>query len=295
MNGILCINKPEGFTSFDVVAKMRGISGERKIGHAGTLDPIATGVLPLLFGRATKACDILPDETKRYKASFRLGVETDTQDRTGKVLAESTSVVPCEKLIHLLPSFVGQIKQVPPMYSAVRINGQHLYDLARRGCEVVRKPREVQILELSLLEYNVQTREGLLDVKCSKGTYVRTLIHDIGRTLKVGGILTSLVRTESSGFGLTQCITLEEAQQLAKKNKLEERVIPVSSVYQNSPAVFLNSVQKRMFLNGVRLDLNRINYQKGGKLHAVYGPEKEFLGVAFLDFEKKELQVVSFF
>lgn len=295
MNGILCVNKPEGFTSFDVIAKMRGITGVRKMGHAGTLDPMATGVLPLLLGRATKACDILPDEAKRYTAGFRFGLTTDTQDRTGTVLTECEAPVEQERLLEVLPSFRGPLEQLPPMYSAVQVNGQRLYDLARQGREVEREPRPVQIFELKLLSYDAADRSGVFDVRCSKGTYVRTLIHDIGQKLGTGGILTSLVRTESSGFTLEQCITLEGAQELSASGKIAEKIIPVQAIFKECPAVNLGEVQKRMFLNGVRLDLKRVNYQPGKGLHAVYGPEREFLGVARLDLELMELRVVTFF
>lgn len=295
MNGILCVNKPEGFTSFDMIAKMRGITGVRKMGHAGTLDPMATGVLPLLLGRATKVCDILPDETKRYTAGFRFGLTTDTQDITGMVLSESGKVVRKETLCGILSDFEGDIKQVPPMYSAVQVNGQRLYDLARQGREVEREPRLIHVFGLELLNYDEESRSGLLDVRCSKGTYIRTLIHDLGQRLGTGGILTSLVRTESSGFTLEQCITLEEAQWLASAGTIGERLIPVETVFQNCPVIRLSAVQKRMFLNGVRLDLNRMKHHAEPGLHSVYGPEGDFLGVARPDFEKMELRVVSFF
>ncbi|MCI8501257.1 MAG: tRNA pseudouridine(55) synthase TruB [Oscillospiraceae bacterium] len=295
MNGILCVNKPEGFTSFDVVAKMRGITGVRKMGHAGTLDPMATGVLPLLLGRATKACDLLPDETKRYTAGFRFGLSTDTQDITGKVLTSSEEPVAREALLSALPAFRGELQQLPPMYSAVQVNGQRLYDLARQGREVEREPRTVRIGELSLLEYEAESRTGILDIRCSKGTYVRTLIHDLGRQLGAGGVLTSLVRTESSGFSLEGCITIEEAARLSEGGTLQEKLIPIEAVFRGCPSVGLSAVQKRMFLNGVRLDLNRVRYRPGKGLHAVYGPEREFLGVARLDLEAMELRVVSFF
>ncbi len=295
MNGILCMNKPEGFTSFDVVAKMRGITGVRKMGHAGTLDPMATGVLPLLLGRATKACDLLPDETKRYTAGFRFGLSTDTQDITGKVLSSSEEPVTKEALLSALPAFRGELQQLPPMYSAVQVNGRRLYDLARQGREVEREPRTIRIDGLSLLEYEAESRTGVLDIRCSKGTYVRTLIHDLGRRLGAGGVLTSLVRTESSGFSLEDCITIEEAARLSESDVLQEKLIPIEAVFRGCPGVALNAVQKRMFLNGVRLDLNRVRYRPGEGLYAVYGPEREFLGVARPDLEAMELRAVSFF
>ena len=295
MNGILCLNKPAGFTSFDVIAKMRGIAGMRKIGHAGTLDPMATGVLPLLFGKATKACDILPDGTKRYTAGFRFGTVTDTQDITGSVTATSDTPVTEAALRAALPDFTGSLEQIPPMYSAVQVNGQRLYDIARQGREVEREARRVEIVSLELLCYNEKTREGLLDVRCSKGTYIRTLIHDLGEALGAGGILTSLIRTESSGFTLENCITLEEAQELSKAGALAERMVPVETVFASCPRIVLGEAQRRMFLNGVRLDLKRIRCRREETLQAVYGPENDFLGIARPDLTAMELRLITFF
>ena len=232
MNGILCVDKPAGFTSFDVIAKLRGVTGVRKIGHTGTLDPMATGVLPLLFGRATKACDLLPDETKRYEAGFRFGTETDTQDVTGTVLSTDETPVTEAALSAVLPSLRGAIEQIPPMYSAVRVGGRRLYDLARQGKEVERKPRVVTVFELNLLSYDPGNREGTLEISCSKGTYVRTLIHEIGARLGTGGVMTSLRRTASAGFTLAQCLTLEEVERLSAAGELEQRLLPVETVFR---------------------------------------------------------------
>lgn len=295
MNGILCIDKPQGYTSFDVIARMRGITGVRKIGHAGTLDPMATGVLPLLIGRATKACDLLPCESKRYTAEFQFGVVTDTQDSTGTVLRECGEPVFRTQLEELLPAFAGQIQQLPPMYSAVQVNGRRLYDLARQGREVAREPRTVLIDSLTLLRYDEAARTGALDIRCSRGTYVRTIIHDMGERLGVGGCMTALRRTESSGFTLADCITIEEAQQLAQAGGLTQALVPIERVFSACPEIRLNEVQTRMFQNGVRLDLNRLRYQKQDGLHAVYGPDKAFLGVARLNMETMELRVAAFF
>lgn len=295
INGILCMDKPEGFTSFDVIAKLRGMMGIRKIGHAGTLDPMATGVLPLLVGSATKACDILPSEGKRYTAGFRFGAATDTQDSTGTVLREADGPVSHAALEALLPEFMGEIEQLPPMYSAVQVNGQRLYDIARQGREVEREPRTVLVESLALLGYDEETRSGTLDIRCSRGTYVRTILHDMGERLGVGGMMTSLRRTESSGFTLEDCITMEQAQRLAETHGFEQAVIPVERVFAPCPDIRLSEVQTRMFCNGVRLDLNRVPYRNEPGLHRVYGPEKRFLGVARLDLEQMELRVAAFF
>ena len=193
--GILCIDKPEGFTSFDVVAKLRGIARERRVGHAGTLDPMATGVLPLFFGRATKACDILPRQDKRYLASFKLGVTTDTQDITGTVLSEQTPDADEARVRAAAAGLVGDIMQTPPMYSAVRVNGQRLYELARRGVEVERAARPVTVYSIDFTACDVQANTFTIDVHCSKGTYIRTLIADIGAALGCGAVMTALRRT----------------------------------------------------------------------------------------------------
>ncbi|MEG1943594.1 MAG: tRNA pseudouridine(55) synthase TruB [Angelakisella sp.] len=201
-SGIICVDKPKDFTSFDVVAKARGITGCRKMGHGGTLDPMATGVLPLFLGRATKVMDIMPGEDKRYTASFRLGLTTDTQDITGTVLEESSMAITPAALENALLPLRGEISQLPPMYSAVQVGGRRLYDLARAGKEIDRPCRTVSIYTLELVSYDEATRQGVLDIACSKGTYVRTIIHDIGTALGCGGVLTALRRTETLGYKL---------------------------------------------------------------------------------------------
>ena len=172
MNGIICVNKPQGFTSFDVIAKLRGIMKIRRLGHGGTLDPMATGVLPVFVGTATKACDIMPDNTKSYRAGFKLGQVTDTQDITGEVLTSSDMAVNRDTLEAVIPEFVGDIMQLPPMYSAVQVNGQRLYDLARQGVEVERTPRQIHVDRLELVEYDEESREGVREIYCGKGTYL---------------------------------------------------------------------------------------------------------------------------
>ena len=200
LNGIIIIDKEPGFTSHDVVAKMRGICGQRKIGHTGTLDPAATGVLPVCLGSATKLCDMLADRDKEYVAELLLGVETDTQDTTGRVLRESkVSVVP-EQIRECAASFVGELMQVPPMYSALKVNGKKLYELAREGREIERRPRPVTVHELEIL--GLQLPVVRMRVVCSKGTYIRTLCADIGEKLGCGGTMQSLRRTRVGSFSL---------------------------------------------------------------------------------------------
>lgn len=294
MNGIICVNKPEGFTSFDVIAKLRGIMKIRRLGHGGTLDPMAVGVLPVFVGTATKACDIMPDNTKSYRAGFRLGQITDTQDITGEVLASSDMPVSRDAIEAVIPDFVGDIMQLPPMYSAVQINGQRLYDLARQGVEVERTPRQIHIDCLELVEYDENTREGTLEIYCGKGTYIRTIINDIGEKLGSGGIMTSLVRTSSGGFTLDECYTMEEIQQAADEDRLEELILPIERVFATLPRLRLNEVQTRMYKNGVKLDISRVHHIKPDKeLYAVYGFDGGFIGTAFADHENGILRVAK--
>ncbi len=284
MKGVLCVNKPQDFTSFDVIAKLRGILQIRRLGHGGTLDPMATGVLPVFVGSATKACDIMPDTDKSYTAGFRLGVTADTQDITGKILTVSDKPVSFEELEAVLPEFTGRIMQLPPMYSAVQVNGKRLYDLARQGIEVERTPREIEVKSLHIFEYDETAREGSIEIGCGKGTYIRTIIHDIGERLGCGGIMTELVRTSSGGFTLDECHTLEEIQNAADKGRIDELIIPIERVFDSLPKLHLNQVQTRMYCNGVKLDISRINnILPGADRYSVYGADGCFVGTANID------------
>lgn len=284
--GIICVNKPKGFTSFDVIAKMRGILKIKRLGHAGTLDPLAEGVLPVFVGRATKACDILPDERKEYSAGFRLGVSTDTQDITGTITAErDPSGTDAKTLRAVLGGFRGEIMQIPPMYSAVSVGGKRLYELARQGLEIERKPRPVTVYSLELDSYEETERCGILTVSCSKGTYIRTLISDIGETLGCGGIMTSLVRTRACGFSLADCSTLEQIRDAADSGaRLSSLVKPIESVFADLPDLRLHGAQERMYRNGVKLDLDKLRFDKSAERVRVYG-ESGFIGTARPDRE----------
>ena len=292
MNGILCVNKPQDFTSFDVVAKLRGILQMKRLGHGGTLDPMATGVLPVFVGTATKACDIMPDNSKSYIAGFRLGAVSDTQDIWGEVTEKSDNAVSRDDIEDILPCFIGNIMQLPPMYSAVQVNGQRLYDLARKGIEVERTPREVQINKLEILSYDENTREGTLSIECGKGTYVRTIISDMGDKLGTGGIMTSLVRTSSGGFTLEECYTFEQIQQAKDEGRLEELILPIDRVFTMLPKLRLNEAQTKMYRNGVKLDLSRIhNIREDKDCYSVYGSDGKFIGTAVPDRENGVLRV----
>lgn len=258
MTGVLILDKPADFTSFDAVAVCRRLCHERKIGHTGTLDPMATGVLPLLLGKATRAASLLEDTDKEYEAGFRLGVSTDTEDSTGKVLETSDTPVSREVLESLLPRFRGEIMQVPPMYSAVSKDGKRLYELARKGIEVERDARPVTIFKLELIEYNEETREGKLTVSCSKGTYIRTLIADLAKAAGSLGVMTALRRTKACGFTLADAVTLDKAKALSEAGTLEEKLRPVESLFAHLPAVTVSGAQATRFGNGGQLDLKRI-------------------------------------
>ena len=294
MNGIICINKPKDWTSFDVVAKFRGIARTKKCGHTGTLDPMATGVLPILLGNATKLSSLIPDSDKGYRAGFQLGVTTDTLDATGTVLSTVPVQVSLPQLEAALASFRGTIQQLPPMYSAVQVNGQRLYDLARNGQTVERPSRTVTIHQLDLLDYDPKTGQGTLEVFCSKGTYIRSLVDDLGTVLGCGGMLTSLVRSKANGFTLDDCLTLEECQQLADSGALESRVLPADRVLEELPMLRLNRVQGEKFQHGVKLDLNRLKLpqQIEGNLR-VYNETGLFLGLARCDLDAEELVIVK--
>ena len=292
MNGILCMNKPQDFTSFDVIAKLRGILKIKRLGHAGTLDPMATGVLPVFVGTATKACDILPDNEKSYLAGFKTGLITDTQDITGKTVSEFSKRVTKEEIIDILPKFTGSVMQLPPMYSAVSVNGKRLYNLARQGIEVEREKREIFIDEIRLEEFNEDTQEGKLYVSCSKGMYIRTIINDIGELLGCGAVMTSLVRLSSGGFKLEQCLSFADVEKARDENRLEELIIPVEKVFSSLARLRLNEVQTRMYKNGVKLDLARVNNIKENvNDYAVYGFDGAFIGTAFPEWEKGVLKV----
>ena len=270
-SGIVIIDKPGGWTSMDVCAKLRGILEERRIGHGGTLDPLATGVLPVFVGSATKAVEFAEKGDKEYLAGLRLGVETNTQDITGQVLSTRPVTAGQAELKGVLPAFTGPIMQVPPMYSAIKRNGQKLYELARAGKEVHRDPRPVTIHALELLG---RTEEGdyLLRVRCSKGTYVRTLCHDIGAALGCGGCMSSLRRTMAAGFTLEQAVTLERVQEEGAA-----LLLPVDRFFGGLPAYRIPSPrQERLCRNGSPLPAPEL---AAGE-YRVYDPQGTFLCVS---------------
>ena len=233
-NGIIIIDKPAGWTSMDVCGKLRSLLKTRKVGHAGTLDPMATGVLPVFVGQATRAVSYAESGDKEYIAGLRLGLVTNTQDTSGEVLEQRPAAVTRAQLEAILPRFTGELDQVPPMYSAIKIGGRKLYELARKGQEVERPPRRITIYELELLD--TQDGDWRLRVRCSKGTYVRTLCHDIGQALGCGGCMSSLRRTMAAGFTLADCRTIEDVQQQG-----EALLTPVDSLFRRYPAYHITA------------------------------------------------------
>ena len=284
-SGILIIDKPSDWTSMDVCAKLRGIFNERRVGHAGTLDPMATGVLPVFIGRATRAVGFAEKGDKEYIAGLCLGTVTDTQDTTGRILSQSDGDLPAEAVAAALPRFTGDILQVPPMYSAIKKDGKKLYELARAGKEVERPPRPVTIHALELLE---QTGPGafLLRVRCSKGTYVRTLCHDIGALLGCGGCMSSLRRTMAAGYTLSQAVTLEQAAEGG-----EALLLPLDSLFLDIPAYTIPTQrQEARCRNGNPLPAAGL--QAGA--YRVYGQGGEFLCLSRVEGDQL-LSIKNFF
>lgn len=299
INGIINIYKEAGFTSHDVVAKMRGICGQKKIGHTGTLDPQATGVLPVCLGSGTKLCDMLTDKDKEYVAELLLGVTTDTQDTTGAVLTEKTVTAESfteEALREVILGFVGEYDQVPPMYSALKINGRKLYDLAREGKVVERKARRVTIHEIEILSIVLPVVK--LRVDCSKGTYIRTLCADIGERLGCGGTMQSLVRTKVGGFLLQDAIRLSELQARKDAGELEKVVIPVDSVFSDCPALHIRGDNAALLENGNAIPTvstaEREQYAQGRWVR-FYRQDESFAGIYVYDEEKGKYIPVKMF
>ena len=270
-NGIIIIDKPQEWTSMDVCAKLRGLLREKRIGHAGTLDPMATGVLPVFVGRATRAVEFADKGEKEYVAGLRLGLVTNTQDTSGQVLEQHPVQVTAEQLEAVLEQFRGDIAQTPPMFSAIKINGKKLYELARKGREVERPARPVTIHSLTL-EGQTAADEFVLRVRCSKGTYVRTLCHDIGAALGCGGCMSSLRRTMAAGFSLEQAVTLEQVMQAEDPAAL---LLPVDAYFSDRPAHQLPAELEKKVRNGMTVvvpDLSDGEYR-------VYGESSEFLAL----------------
>ena len=270
MNGLLCINKPAGITSHDVVAAVRRTAGMRRVGHTGTLDPMATGVLPILVGRATRAADFITAEKKAYIAGFTLGIRTDTLDTEGEVTATSDKKATAEDILQRLPQFLGEISQIPPMYSAIKKDGVPLYKLARAGLQAERAPRQVTIYALELLDFDRESQKGTLHIHCSKGTYVRTLCDDLGALLGSYATMHSLIRSENGTLTLEDCVDLAK---LTKEN-IQDFVRPLDSVFSRYVSLFVTPEDCARIKNGVSVSTGATE----GETFRVYA-EAEFLAL----------------
>lgn len=279
MTGIILLDKPEGITSFGAVARIRRICSEKKCGHTGTLDPMATGVLTVMLGGGTRFIELLPSHDKAYTATFRLGTVTDTLDITGKVIETREVNVTAEQVREKIKDFVGEISQLPPMYSAVSVDGQRLYDLARQGIEVERTPRNITVFSIDMLSENEQTGEYEISVECSSGTYIRTLISDLGEALGCGAVMTKLRRTKANGFGIENAVTLEQLEAASENGTLDEIVIPVEKALGDYPMIKVTAAQAKRFRNGGELDLQRLKYQRMLGYFRIYDPEDNFIGL----------------
>lgn len=281
MNGIINVYKEKGFTSFDVVAKLRGILHQKKIGHTGTLDPEAEGVLPVCLGNATKLCDMLTDKSKTYQTLMKLGVITDTQDMTGTVLETRDVHVTKEEVQKVVMSFVGDYEQIPPMYSAKKVNGKKLYEIAREGKVIERKPCSVCIHRIQLDHIDLEQSEITMTVSCSKGTYIRTLCHDIGNLLGCGASMKTLLRTRVSQFLLCDSMKLSKIEELVSKDLLEERVTAVDQVLSEYAGIIVVEKADRLLYNGNAISKEMIAEKEEGddSQIRVYDSKHTFVGI----------------
>ncbi len=289
MNGILLVDKPQGFTSHDVIAKLRGILKERRLGHAGTLDPMATGLLVVFAGRATRAVQFAECQKKEYYAAMRTGITTDTQDITGEIVSfcDYDTEISEEKLCKLFAEFTGTQAQTPPMYSAIKQNGKKLYDLARKGIEVEREDRQINIYELEYL--GRREKDVLLRVVCSKGTYIRTLCHDMGLRLGTGAALSELRRTKSGEFSCAEAYTLAQLEAAVNEGSIDKLFLPVDSLFAEYAAVTIDDERKRKCLVG-----NAFNFDAPNGEYRVYAESGEFLMLGKVD-NKVMSTIKSFF
>lgn len=290
--------KEAGFTSHDVVAKLRGILKQKKIGHTGTLDPDAVGVLPICLGKGTKVSDILTDTDKEYVAKLQLGITTDTQDISGKVLRKSQVNVTNEDITSAIDSFIGEIQQIPPMYSALKVNGKKLYELAREGIEIERKPRIITINEIQIIE--IQENIITIRVSCSKGTYIRTLCHDIGEKLGCGGTMLSLIRTKVSNFYMKDSITLDQISQLVKNNEMEQHIVSIEELFLAYNKLKVSEEAERFIANGNKLRQEHLQDEYKGlfpenEKYRVYDSKDDFVAIYQYNQEKDELIPVKMF
>lgn len=297
MDGILNIYKEKDFTSHDIVAKLRGILHMKKIGHTGTLDPQATGVLPVCLGRATKACDMMTEKSKVYEAVLLLGTTTDTEDMTGQILEQKEVSCSEAEVKAAAESFRGSYEQIPPMYSAIKVNGKKLYELAREGKNIERKARPVTIYDLTILKIDLPRVH--MEITCSKGTYIRSLCRDIGEKLGCGGCMEELVRTRVGHFLIEDALTLNQVEALMKQERILEVLEPTDRVFASCPAVYTAKRDRKLVRNGNPLPETSLKLtdetKASGQWIRLYDDENNFIGIYQYDSDKKRIKPVKMF
>jgi len=291
VDGIINVLKPPGMTSFDVVGFLRGVLKTSKIGHTGTLDPAAVGVLPVCVGKATKIIEYMTDKDKVYRAEMTLGVETDTQDGLGNIIAKRPVNVTGDEIVKVFESFIGKQQQIPPMYSAVKINGKKLYELARKGITVERKPRDIEIYFIKIIDIFSDNRI-LFDVGCSKGTYIRTLCSDIGERLGTGAHMSFLVRLSAGNFNIKDALTVEEINEYANNGTLDWYMIPVEKAFDGYKFGVLEKHQDKKLLNGCIVEISNDNFVDG-ELIRVYNSDKAFVALGMVNIKNGRVLLKS--
>lgn len=293
MTGILCLDKPKDMTSFTAVKRVSRILGIKKAGHTGTLDPLATGVLVIMLSRCTRFIELLPEHEKSYTAKVKLGLTTDTLDITGKVLTSSPVGISENELLNAAEKFKGEIMQTPPMYSAIKVDGERLYNLARKGIEKDRIKRKITVKNLEI--YGFDGTEFSMSVTCSAGTYIRSLCDDIGKELGCGACMTELRRTKANGFSVENAVTLEELQKIAQKGQLNKHIVPIDAALNFYEAITVTAPQAVRFKNGGALDRNRLHKNFENGIYRVYSPDEKFLGLGELSDSENVLAVKRVF
>lgn len=298
LNGVLLVDKPKDFTSFDVIGKLRPILKTKKIGHSGTLDPMATGVLPLFIGNATGAIDFLTDNSKAYIATIKFGIATDTYDITGNIVDQKLCNLSIDSITEVIKLYIGEIDQIPPIYSAIKVNGQKLYNIARKGKIVDIKSRKVFIDNIKILNFDEKKCELTIHVDCQKGTYIRSLAHDIGISLNTCACLSYLRRVKSNDFLIDNCYTIEEITHFMQSDDIFNKVINVEDLFHNYKSIFLDKKQTKLFNNGVKLHVYYIdNIDLSNccdEYYKVYDFEKNFLALSYID-DQNYMRVKKFF
>lgn len=295
MNGIIIVDKPQNYTSFDVIAVLRKKFNQKKLGHMGTLDPMATGVLPILLGDTAKFQIFTQDNDKEYIAKMEFGLTTDTLDSTGKILSKTECHIKIKKFNEVLKNFIGEIEQVPPMFSAIKKNGKKLCDLARKGIEIEREKRKINIISIKILDFNEEKQTATIKVKCSCGTYIRSLCNDIGNSLGCGAVMTELRRTESNGFNEKNSLTIEKLKKLEVNELIKDYILLTEHLFKNLRTVNISEAQEKRFRNGGALSIDRIysDFSLNEKEHIKLYSKNQFVGLGCVSLEKEEIKVLK--